>query len=159
MFTKFQKEARELGRGIWGDERPPETTPEIPPKQTGDIIIQSVSLEQEFVIIKNTSNADIDMTGWKLVSTVGDQTFTENLRLGTGLIASPESFIPDKARPVIIEEITIYNPADLPAIASNGKRIDRTTIHVVLEVPLEIRFVGLVYGRMNVFVDIDTFVN
>ncbi|MGV8149597.1 MAG: hypothetical protein ACLKAL_11855 [Alkaliphilus sp.] len=82
----------------------------------------------------------------------------KNLDLNSNLTAKEKSFIID-TRPVIIEEITIFNPTDLPATASNGVVINRTTIHIVVQIPMEITFVGEVYGRMNVFVDIDFFRN
>jgi hypothetical protein len=82
----------------------------------------------------------------------------KNLDLNADLTAKDTSFISD-SRPIIIEEITIFNPADLPATASNGVVINRATIHIVVQVPMNINFVGDIYGRMNVFVDIDSFKN
>ncbi|MBN4062907.1 hypothetical protein JYU21_01815 [Alkaliphilus sp. AH-315-G20] len=82
----------------------------------------------------------------------------KNLALNANLTAKDTSFISD-SRPIIIEEITVFNPADLPATASNGSVLNRTTIHMVVQIPIEIAFVGEVYGRMNVFVDIDSFKN
>ena len=42
---------------------------------TGDIIITNVDLEGEIVTLKNYTNTDINMTGWKLVSVEGNQVF------------------------------------------------------------------------------------
>ena len=82
----------------------------------------------------------------------------KNLDLNADLTAKNTSFISD-SRPIIIEEITIFNPTDLPSTASNGAVINRTTIHIVVQIPMTINFVGEIYGRMNVFVDIDSFKN
>lgn len=42
---------------------------------TYDVVIESIDLKNEIVIIRNNSNVDIDMTGWKLVSVTGNQTY------------------------------------------------------------------------------------
>ncbi|WP_427338126.1 lamin tail domain-containing protein, partial [Caloranaerobacter sp. DY30410] len=39
------------------------------------VVIKSIDLSKEIVIIQNTTNKDIDMTGWKLVSVIGNQTY------------------------------------------------------------------------------------
>ncbi|MCF0149609.1 MAG: lamin tail domain-containing protein, partial [Clostridium sp.] len=46
-----------------------------PGTTTGDIGITNVDLVNEIVTLKNYSNADINMTGWKLVSVEGNQVF------------------------------------------------------------------------------------
>ncbi|MCL6576676.1 lamin tail domain-containing protein, partial [Kyrpidia sp.] len=38
-------------------------------------VIDSVNLSNEIVVIRNADSKDIDMTGWKLVSTEGNQTY------------------------------------------------------------------------------------
>jgi len=40
-----------------------------------NVVITNIDLEQEVVYIKNLSNKDIDMTGWKIVSEKGNQVF------------------------------------------------------------------------------------
>ncbi|WP_195430850.1 cell wall-binding repeat-containing protein [Clostridium sp. D46t1_190503_E9] len=42
---------------------------------TGDIRITNVDLDKEIVTLKNYTNTDINMTGWKLVSVEGNQVF------------------------------------------------------------------------------------
>ncbi|KYH35993.1 hydroxyacylglutathione hydrolase [Clostridium tepidiprofundi DSM 19306] len=45
-------------------------------KETNNkIIIQSIDKVAEIVVIKNNSDRDIDLTGWKLVSVTGNQTY------------------------------------------------------------------------------------
>jgi competence protein ComEC len=46
-----------------------------PEPQPADLAITGVDLDAEVVTIKNNGSADIDMTGWKLVSVEGTQTF------------------------------------------------------------------------------------
>lgn len=46
------------------------------PIVTGSVIIENINLSAEVVTIKNASNIDIDMTGWKMVSVKGNQVFT-----------------------------------------------------------------------------------
>ena len=38
-------------------------------------MIENIDLVNEIVIIKNHSNTDVDMTGWKLVSVIGNQVY------------------------------------------------------------------------------------
>ncbi|MFT4415333.1 MBL fold metallo-hydrolase [Fredinandcohnia humi] len=52
------------------------TTPTVPPIQpTGTLDLVSVNLDTEVVTIKNTGSTDVNMTGWKLVSVEGNQTY------------------------------------------------------------------------------------
>jgi len=81
----------------------------------------------------------------------------QNLRLDSGLRALVDSFIQEKQKPVIIEEITIYNPNELPALTSDGIRLTRTTIHIIVLIPKEIKFYGIAYLRKSVPVDIESF--
>ncbi len=81
----------------------------------------------------------------------------QNLRLDTGFRALTDSFIQEKHQPVIIEEITVYNPNELPTITSDGIRLARTTIHIIVLIPKEIKFYGPVYIRKSVPVGIESF--
>lgn len=54
-------------------EGPKEEAAVVPETKTLEIV--SVDLDEEIVKIKNVSSKDIDMTGWKLVSVVGNQTY------------------------------------------------------------------------------------
>jgi hypothetical protein len=46
------------------------------PAITIDVSIKSVSLKGELVYIKNNTNQNVNLNGWKLVSVTGNQTFT-----------------------------------------------------------------------------------
>ncbi|WP_052329946.1 stalk domain-containing protein [Thermicanus aegyptius] len=73
LFTFLESEARKANRGLWGSEK---KSPDATNKgDTGKVIIESLDLNDEIVIIKNSDTKDINMTGWKLVSTEGNQTF------------------------------------------------------------------------------------
>lgn len=43
---------------------------------TSDVIIKELDKKQEYIILENTSNQAIDITGWKIVSVRGMQIFT-----------------------------------------------------------------------------------
>lgn len=79
-----------------------------------------------------------------------------NLQLGAGDIPTSSSYLPVKDTSVIIEEINIFNPDDLPAIVNNGTRLERTTIQIIVQIPMDIKGVGKIYARKNVLVDIDS---
>lgn len=48
---------------------------ETPTSSVDNVKITSIGLENEVATIKNFSSKDVDMTGWKLVSVTGNQTF------------------------------------------------------------------------------------
>lgn len=52
---------------------PTPTNPNIP---TTNVIISSLDKINELIVIKNTSTTDIDITGWKIISVTGNQTYT-----------------------------------------------------------------------------------
>lgn len=80
-----------------------------------------------------------------------------NLKLDDGLYPLRDSFLPCKDEPVVIKDIRIYNPEDLPATCK-GVYLERTTIHIVIAVPVEIRWLGLGYAvEKRVDVDIKAF--
>lgn len=85
------------------------------------------------------------------------QYITENLKLDGSLLATADSFIDDMSNPLIIDELTIYNPDDIGANtkSSTGKDIDYTTIHIRVQVPTTSRFFN--YLPMQVYVNADTF--
>jgi endonuclease YncB( thermonuclease family) len=70
-FVKFQREAREAGRGLWGAAE--KAAP--PAAETGGVIIESIDRNAEVVVLRNTGSAQVNLTGWKLVSEKGNQTF------------------------------------------------------------------------------------
>ncbi len=78
----------------------------------------------------------------------------ENLKLDTTLYPTAESYIPNKDHPVLIDEITIYNPDELPVSCSRGVNLERTTIHIVCRIPIEIKWLGFRYLEKHVDVDI-----
>lgn len=96
LFVALSKEARAAHRGFWslpedpwsgggssdlggnnnGGQQGGGNQPQPPSSgQTGNAIIDSVDLSGEVVTIKNVDSKDIDMTGWRLVSEEGNQTF------------------------------------------------------------------------------------
>ena len=81
---------------------------------------------------------------------------SENLGLNSEYIPTGISYIPHKTNPVIIDEIRIFNPDDLPAI-DNEITITRTTIKISVQIPMDIKGVGFVYAPKTVYVDIDSF--
>lgn len=70
-FLRLQAEAREQKRGLWADT----VTPEESSPQGLTVRIASVDLKGEVVVISNDGAADVDISGWKLVSEVGNQSF------------------------------------------------------------------------------------
>ncbi|MFT9486036.1 MAG: stalk domain-containing protein [Tepidibacillus sp.] len=78
-FVKLQAEARANKKGLWSldpykdleVEQPKETNGTV----EGDLSIISKDLSAEKVVIKNNGTNDINMTGWKLVSVEGNQTY------------------------------------------------------------------------------------
>ncbi|WIV11139.1 hypothetical protein [Proteiniborus sp. MB09-C3] len=87
------------------------------------------------------------------------QYIRENLKLNINYVPTDESYIPHKTNPVIIDEIRIFNPDELPTVASNGTTITRTTIYISIQIPIDIKGIGFVYAKKNVFVDIDSFIH
>jgi len=78
LFTHLQAKARELKMGMWSTEPFNETEPSGPALSatTTGVAIVSIDLQAEIVIIKNGGTAEANLTGWKLVSIEGNQTFT-----------------------------------------------------------------------------------
>ncbi|MBU5676897.1 hypothetical protein KQI88_10760 [Alkaliphilus sp. MSJ-5] len=82
----------------------------------------------------------------------------KNLKLDDNYIPKDDSYITNKSNPVIIDEIRVFNPDDLPIAASNGTLITRTTIQITVQIPMDVKGVGFVYAKKTVFVDIDSFI-
>lgn len=73
LFLQLQREAREAGRGLWGLE----SQPSGGQSDSGySVVISGVDLAGEVVTIENRGSVDVDLSGWRLVSEVGNQTFT-----------------------------------------------------------------------------------
>jgi len=69
IFTVLQEEAREAGKGLWKAAPAPQAP------QAAGVLIASVDLRAEAVVVKNSSNEPVDISGWTLVSERGDQRF------------------------------------------------------------------------------------
>jgi len=69
MFLKFEREARNAGKGLWAAAEP------VGEPTTG-VEIASVDLAGEVVRVENKSANNIDISGWILVSERGNQRFT-----------------------------------------------------------------------------------
>lgn len=107
--------------------------------------------------INNLESREIYLNKDAAVDTV-KKYIKQNLDLDDGFRPLPHSYI-KSSEPIIIEEISVYNPADLPTITSDGIGIDRTTIHIIVVIPKEIKFVGKVNLRKSVPVDIESFLS
>lgn len=81
----------------------------------------------------------------------------KNLKLDSGNRPTGESYIPCKNEPVEILEITVLNPDDLPGICSKGASIGRTTIHIVVRIPVDVAFLGRRHLEKHVDVDVKAF--
>lgn len=66
----------ETAKGEAASMPAPKPTPTPSPEATVAVIIQSIDLEAELVVIKNVGSEPVELTGWKLVSEVGQQEFT-----------------------------------------------------------------------------------
>lgn len=106
--------------------------------------------------IDNPENREIYLNKGAAAGTVR-QYIQANLRLDESLKATADSYIHHRDQPIIIEEITVYNPNDLPTTTSDGIQINRTTIHMIVLVPKDIKFYGTAYLRKSIPVDIDSF--
>lgn len=80
----------------------------------------------------------------------------ENLKLDINYVPTNTSYIPHKINPIIIDEIRVFNPNELPIVES-GINITRTTIKIAVQIPMDIKGLGFRYAKKNVFVDIDSF--
>ena len=80
----------------------------------------------------------------------------ENLNLNNEYVPTIDSYIAHKENPVIIDDIRIINPNELP-VELDGVNITRTTIKISVQIPIDIKGIGFVYVPKNVLVDIDSF--
>jgi hypothetical protein len=81
----------------------------------------------------------------------------ENLKLDAALMPKNDSYIIHKSHPVIIDEITIVNPDELPVICNENILLNRTTIHIKVRIPMDVKWVGFRYIPKHVDVDIKSF--
>ncbi|MDQ0896303.1 MULTISPECIES: stalk domain-containing protein [unclassified Paenibacillus] len=73
LFKSLQTSARNNSLGLW-------QSVDSAPKAVslGDIVITDVDKVNEVVTISNVGSADINLTGWKVISVTGNQTYTFN---------------------------------------------------------------------------------
>lgn len=72
---------------------PSQNTPSLTEQQSNDldnnvsekVVIKSIDLGEEIVVIKNEGSSAVNMSGWKLISVKGNQTFT----FPTGFVLQP----------------------------------------------------------------------
>lgn len=83
FFSKYQTEARQSDNGLWGlsTDSSQDLTP-VPARASAaatqesmKVVIESVDLIEEVVTIKNNGSMKVNLTGWKLVSETGSQTY------------------------------------------------------------------------------------
>lgn len=81
LFKELIADARSNIRGLWAEESVDNTDPsedkktDTSPLNSGPVAITVLDYFGEVVQLQNNSSVDVDMTGWKLVSTKGNQTF------------------------------------------------------------------------------------
>lgn len=80
-----------------------------------------------------------------------------NLKLDAAYYPREESYIIHRDHPVVVEELIIYNPEELPATCSRGQTFERSTVHIVVSVPVEMKWLGFRYMEKHVDVDIKSF--
>lgn len=107
--------------------------------------------------IDDLENREIYLNKEKAVHVV-KRYIRENLKLDINYIPTNSSYIPNKEKPVLIDEIRIFNPDELPAI-DNEVNITRTTIKISVQIPIDIKGLGFRYIKKTVYVDIDSFVS
>ncbi|KAB3535632.1 hypothetical protein F8154_05740 [Alkaliphilus pronyensis] len=110
----------------------------------------------ERIDLLDSEGRDIYLDKTKAIQVVRDY-IKANLNLDDDLVATGSSYIHHRQQPVVIEEITIYNPHDLPAVTSDNIPLKRTTIHIIILVPKDIKFLGTTYLKKSVPVDIKAF--
>lgn len=84
------------------------------------------------------------------------QYIRDNLKLDINYIPTNSSYISNKEKPVLIDEIRIFNPDELPTV-DNEINITRTTIKISVQIPMDIKGLGFRYAKKTVFVDIESF--
>lgn len=82
---------------------PPATQP--PASAPAKVVISSIDLKGEIAVIKNNGSTDINMTGWKLVSQIGNQTYN----FPDGFILKAGASVNIRSGPSAFEKL----PADL----------------------------------------------
>lgn len=87
LFTHLQTSARNAERGLWsldtyanngtgtGSATIKPTTGTGSASATGNVVITGVNAAAETVMIKNKGKTDVNLSGWKLVSVTGNQTY------------------------------------------------------------------------------------
>lgn len=110
--------------------------------------------ERKYISDEEDRNVYLDETEAK--KTVLEH-LKKNLKIDDSFKILSQSFIPQSDYPVLIDLIEIYNPDSYPTTAPNGVDINRTSVYISLQFPLNIKFVGDVYKKLEVIVDTKTF--
>jgi len=124
MFLKFEREARNAGKGLWAATEP------IGEPTTG-VVIASVDLAGEVVRVENRSANNIDISGWILVSERGNQRFT--FPVGTVIAAGKSIAVVSGSNAVIGTDrllwtrSSVWNNDGDPAVLldAEGKEVSR----------------------------------
>lgn len=81
LFKNLIADARSNNRGLWAEESAGNTDPsgdkkmDTSPVKSEHVVITVLDYFGEVVQLQNSGSVDVEMTGWKLVSTKGNQTF------------------------------------------------------------------------------------
>lgn len=81
LFKDLIADARSNNRGLWAEKSAGNTDQsedkktDTSPTNSGSVAITVLDYFGEVVQLQNSGSVDVDMTGWKLVSTKGNQTF------------------------------------------------------------------------------------
>lgn len=81
LFKGLIADARSKNRGLWAEKSAGNTDqsedkkPDTSPNNSGSVAITVLDYFGEVVQLQNSGSVDVDMTGWKLISTQGNQTF------------------------------------------------------------------------------------
>ncbi len=126
IFTVIQTEARNAGRGIWKDVQ----ADPAPPSASG-IVISSVDLRAEIVTIENRGSETVNISGWVLVSEIGNQrlTFPQGTTIAAGgsiRVVSGSDASAGEGR-ILWTRSNIWNNDGDPAVLldNTGKEISR----------------------------------
>jgi len=116
----MQSDGKDISFNVEGSEEK-STKEEI----AKDIRIISIDLKEELVEIKNTGNAEVDMSGWKLVSAKGNDefSFSENFILKAGQLIRIASgpTVSEKENAIVWTNKNIWNNDGDPGILYDEK--------------------------------------
>lgn len=105
--------------------------------------------------ISNEQNRDIYLDKDKAKETI-KEFLKKNLELDESFRAKKESIIKQN-KAVIIDDIRVYNPNELPTVAPNNQKVERTSIYIHLRVPINFKYSEKEYQDIKRLVDLDSF--